>query len=107
MFAGVGLAEPPCHVLNDVPHGSFDVVGSERTRHVGETVEAALQALQLHSVLSAKFLTESDVALDHGRAGIIGNAGNAPADADAVGGGRASSNGQNKVRGAPHGGNGV
>src|ERR1700686_421010 len=61
------------------------MIGRVPARGGRATREPALQPLELRAVFGAEFLAKLKVALDHGRFGIIGNAGDAPADCDAVG----------------------
>ena len=57
------------------------MIGRERARDVGAAGEPALQPLELRAVFGAEFFAKLQVALDPGGLRIIGNAGNAPADA--------------------------
>src|SRR5271170_848672 len=82
---GLRCAETPGHVLDDVPNSALCMIGRERARDVGAAGEPALQPLELRAVFGAEFLAEFKVALDPGGVRIIGNAGNAPADCDALG----------------------
>jgi hypothetical protein len=84
MHFALGQAETACHVLDDVPNRPLGVIGGQRTWDVGGTVESALQPLELHTVLGAEFLAKFEVILHYGRLGIVGDAGDAPADGDAV-----------------------